>query len=158
MTKVIDSFRGKYFFLSNFYEVPVTYEGIAYGNNEAAFQAQKCIDYSKRAQFSLLDPSSAKRKGRHVKMDVKLWDQTKVSIMHQIVFMKFAQNADLKQKLIDTSDAILIEGNTWGDKIWGKCNGAGKNLLGKILMECRAYFIAQPNDNLRIIGSKEEIS
>ena len=34
---VIDSFKGKYFFLSNFYESPVVYEGITYLNNEAAF-------------------------------------------------------------------------------------------------------------------------
>ena len=38
---MIDSFRGKYFFLSNFYGSPVLYDGITYQNNEAAFQAQK---------------------------------------------------------------------------------------------------------------------
>lgn len=38
---MINEFRGKNFYLSNFYEVPVTYDGITYGSNEAAFQAQK---------------------------------------------------------------------------------------------------------------------
>lgn len=38
----IDSFKGKYFFLSNFYMADVEYNGIKYLNNEAAFQAQKC--------------------------------------------------------------------------------------------------------------------
>jgi len=37
----IDSFRGKYFFLSNFFIAPVMYEGLTYQTNEAAFQAQK---------------------------------------------------------------------------------------------------------------------
>ncbi len=37
----IDSFRGKYFFLSNYFIAPVMYEGLTYQNNEAAFQAQK---------------------------------------------------------------------------------------------------------------------
>lgn len=36
------SFRGNYFFLSNFYDAPIIYEGISYHNTEAAFQAQKC--------------------------------------------------------------------------------------------------------------------
>ena len=40
--KDITSFRGSYDFLSNFYEAPVSYGGLCYSNNEAAFQAQKC--------------------------------------------------------------------------------------------------------------------
>ena len=36
----IDNFKGPYAFLSNFYNAPVTYDGIAYSNNEAAFQAR----------------------------------------------------------------------------------------------------------------------
>lgn len=35
-------------------------------------------------------------------------------------------------------DAELIEGNTWGDRIWGVCDGVGENRLGKILMRVRA--------------------
>lgn len=38
---IIDSFKNEYYFLSNFYEIPVTYKGITYQNNEAAFQAMK---------------------------------------------------------------------------------------------------------------------
>ena len=44
MQTTINSFRGDYFFLSNFYECPVTYQDITYPNNETAFQAQKCIN------------------------------------------------------------------------------------------------------------------
>lgn len=38
----ISEFRGEYYFLSNFYSAPVTYNGICFENNEAAFQAAKC--------------------------------------------------------------------------------------------------------------------
>ena len=38
---MIDKFRGKYFFLSNFYVAPVEYQGLTYRNNEAAFQSAK---------------------------------------------------------------------------------------------------------------------
>ena len=41
--KVIQEFVGEYYFLSNYYETPVTYKGITYQNNEAAFQAQKLL-------------------------------------------------------------------------------------------------------------------
>ena len=31
----------------------------------------------------------------------------------------------------------LVEDNAWGDTFWGRCNGIGKNHLGKILMVIR---------------------
>ena len=45
---VIADFEGEYEFLSNFYEVPLTYEGLAYGSSEAAFQASKSLDPAER--------------------------------------------------------------------------------------------------------------
>lgn len=135
---MINNFRGKYYFLSNFYEVPVTYNGIPYKNNEAAFQAQKVSDFEKQKEFSHLNPSEAKRKGRRVKLrkDVD-WDSVKTGFMREIVRAKFEQNEDLKQKLLATGDEHLEEGNTWGDRIWGTVNGVGENRLGKILMKVR---------------------
>ena len=57
--------------------------------------------------------------------------------MLEIVRSKFKQNKDLAKKLIETGDAYLEEGNWWGDKIWGVCNGEGENRFGKILMQVR---------------------
>ena len=56
---MINEFRGKYYFLSNFYNIPVTWDGITYQNNEATFQSAKVLDKSVREKFSTLDPSSA---------------------------------------------------------------------------------------------------
>lgn len=134
---MINEFRGKYYFLSNFYEAPVTYEGITYKNNEAAFQAAKVTDISIREKFATLDPSSAKRKGRHVQLRHG-WDQIKFDIMYEIVKAKFEQNVELKNKLLATGEDHLEEGNTWGDKIWGTVGGKGQNNLGKILMRVRS--------------------
>ena len=64
MQTTINSFRGDYFFLSNFYECPVTYQGITYPNNETAFQAQKCMNDSDKTKFMNLSPSAAKKLGR----------------------------------------------------------------------------------------------
>jgi ribA/ribD-fused uncharacterized protein len=132
----IDSFRGKYYFLSNFFEASVTYNGITYKNNEAAFQSMKFMDIEKRKQFAELDPSTAKRKGRNgvLRHD---WEDVKEQYMYEICLAKFTQNEDLKQRLLDTAPALLEEGNTWGDKEWGTVSGVGKNKLGKILMRVR---------------------
>ena len=41
--------------------------------------------------------------------------------------------------LIETGNAELLEGNTWGDTHFGVCSktGVGENVLGKILMRVR---------------------
>ena len=132
----INNFRNEYFFLSNFYDVPVTYDGITYQNNEAAFQAQKCLKYEDKIQFSNLNPSEAKHLGRKVSLRPD-WEEVKRKFMKEIVFAKFTQHGFLKAKLLNTNDFYLEEGNTWGDKIWGTVNGQGQNLLGQILMEVR---------------------
>ena len=89
-----------------------------------------------RKNFLGLDPSSAKRKGRRVKLRDD-WEEVKDQIMYEIVLNKFSQNEELRKKLIATGDEYLTEGNTWHDTYWGVCNGKGKNKLGKILMQVR---------------------
>lgn len=132
----INSFRDEYYFLSNFYECSVTYNGLTYKNNEAAFQAQKCITMNERFKFINLNASEAKKLGRRVVLR-KDWEDIKIKVMTAIVKAKFEQNEDLQKKLLATEDAYLEEGNTWGDRIWGTVNGVGANNLGKILMNVR---------------------
>lgn len=132
--KTIDRFKGKYYFLSNFYGAPVMYGGIEYRNNEAAFQAQK--DPDKAVEFASLQPNEAKRRGRRVNLR-KDWEGVKDDIMYDIVFDKFTRNPELREALLATEDAELIEGNDWGDTYWGVCEGKGKNRLGRILMRVR---------------------
>ena len=135
MTAITD-FREKYFFLSNFYNSPVTYDGLTYMNSEAAFQAQKCITLAGKQRFTNLGPSEAKKLGRQVYLRSD-WEQVKVHMMYDIVLAKFKQNPSLAEQLIATDDSYLEEGNNWGDKTWGTVNGVGENHLGKILMRVR---------------------
>lgn len=86
---------------------------------------------SRANEFYLLDPSEAKRLGRRVKLRED-WEEVKELVMYEICYHKFSQNPDIRKMLLDTGDAELIEGNTWGDKI-----GVGENRLGKILMRIR---------------------
>ena len=131
---MIGEFRGKYYFLSNFSDSKIIINGITFLNGESAFHSFK--DISRQSEFANLEPSIAKRKGRHVKLRQD-WEEVKDDIMYQVVKAKFQQNNDLKEKLIATGDEYLEEGNTWNDTYWGVCKGRGKNMLGKILMRVR---------------------
>lgn len=134
----IDEFRGQYYFLSNFYEDDlyfIQYDGLFYNNAEAAFQSAKLLDKVQRRQFCNLNASDAKRFGRRVQLRPD-WEQVKDNIMYEIIKSKFSIK-HLREMLLATGDAILIEGNTWNDTYWGMCRGKGKNMLGKILMRVR---------------------
>ena len=133
---MINEFRGKYYFLSNFYDYPVKYQGLFYSNNESAFQAQKTLNKNIRESFCGINPSQAKSKGRRVLLRSD-WEDIKDKIMYEIVYNKFSQDEIMKQKLLSTNDEYLEEGNSWHDYYWGVCNGRGKNKLGKILMKVR---------------------
>lgn len=139
--KDITQFRGDYFFLSNFYQTEVEYEGIFYRNSEAAYQAQKAKTQRDKFIFTTLSGKEAKYAGRNIPIRDD-WDEVKLSIMEEIVRRKFEQNQVIRKKLLDTGDALLVEGNDWGDEFWGVDlkTGIGANNLGKILMKIRSEF------------------
>ena len=134
----IRSFRDEYRFLSNFWDAPVTCNGLTHQSNEAAFQAQKCMTEEEKMQFTTLLANEAKRLGRCVQLRPD-WENVKLSIMEEIVRAKFTQNEDLKQRLLATGDEVLEEGNTWHDTFWGvdAKTRVGENHLGRILIRVR---------------------
>jgi len=133
----IKSFKGKdVAFLSNFYSVIVKYNGIEFPSVEHAFQASKCLDENVQRQFRIIPtPGEAKRFGKKVKLRED-WEIVKVSIMEDLLKQKFSQK-ELKNKLLETGNLELIEGNNHGDTFWGQVNGQGENMLGKLLMKIR---------------------
>ena len=139
---MINKFRGKYYFLSNFYEANIEFDGITYQNNEAAFQAQKVLNNSQKERFSNLNPQKAKKLGRQVKLRSD-WEKVKDNYMYEICKAKFTQNPELAERLLATGEEKLVEGNKWNDTYWGVCNGRGKNKLGKILMKIRSELRGQ---------------
>lgn len=133
---MINCFDGEYAFLSNYYNSPITHDGITYPTNEHFFQAMKTLNIDeKRAIAAAGTPGEAKRMGRSVTLRSD-WEIIKSYYMELGLRLKF-QNPDLAAKLIATDDEELIEGNTWGDRIWGVYNGEGENRLGKLLMKIR---------------------
>ncbi len=138
MNSITNFHEEGYTFLSNFFEAPVTFDGLTYGSAEAAFQAQKCLTEEEKLPFTEARPSRSKGMGRRVKLRPD-WEQVKVGLMEEIVRAKFTQNEDLKQRLLATGEKHLAEGNTWGDTFWGVDlrSGRGENHLGRILMRVR---------------------
>jgi len=70
---------------------------------------------------------------------------TKVKLMAGLLTRKFADPA-LRQKLLATGDAKLVEGNWWGDRFWGidLKTGEGQNTLGRLLMTLRIRLREEP--------------
>lgn len=136
----ITSFSGEYAFLSNFYPAKIEFDDVVYPTSEHFFVAMKTLDLEDRKHIATIEtPGQVKRYGR--KLDLrKDWEHVKIRAMNIVVFMKFNQNPDLLEKLLSTGEAELIEGNDWGDTVWGVCNGVGENHLGKILMHTRWYY------------------
>jgi len=134
----IDSFRGDFGFLSNFYESSIWVDGERYPTVEHAYQAAKATDPTTAKMIrEAKTPGIAKRLGYSCQLPVD-WDSRKVSVMRALVTEKF-KNPLLRSLLLATEDVPLIEGNTWNDRFWGVCKGVGQNHLGQILMEVREF-------------------
>jgi hypothetical protein len=83
-------------------------------------------------------PAMARSMGRSSMIKLKPdWDNIKADIMYKLVRDKF-RDPGLREKLLATGDAALVEGNTWNDTFFGVCRGKGLNMLGIILMRVRS--------------------
>lgn len=144
-------FRGVHRFLSNFFPVTIEYEGAKYYSLEHAYQAMKTTDLDLRRELQFdtgsdlsISPSKAKNWGRRVQLRPD-WEEIKLGVMEGLLHAKF-ENPELRKKLLETGRCELIEGNTWGDRYWGVCNGVGENHLGKLLMKVRDEIRRQEDD------------
>lgn len=139
MTKEINFYNRKeeYGWLSNFWRSVQVINNIKYPTNEHFYQAQKTEDLEIRKWIANApNPYLAMKVGRSLREEKELihtWNNRKVQVMFIGLREKFNQNTDLKQKLLDTGDAILHEDSPT-DMLWGK---KGKDLLGKLLMRVR---------------------
>lgn len=142
----IKSFSGEYRWLSNFYPAEVELSGFFYPTVEHAYQAAKTLDPKERVKFRsgprrelVISAGEAKKAGRRLTVRED-WEQVKVAIMRDLTRSKY-RHPDLRQRLIDTGDAHIEEGNWWGDTFWGVCGGVGRNMLGLIIMEERSRLV-----------------
>lgn len=145
LNNVIDSFKGEFSFLSNFYNpCPVEYDGVIYPTSEHAYQSAKTWDKNERETVRMADtPGKAKRLGAKVTLRADWTTETRLRVMGTILRTKFG-SGPLRAALAATGDATLIEGNFHHDLFWGECycpqhiSQGGLNHLGRLLEEIRA--------------------
>ena len=131
---------------SNLYRRPFVFEGREYPTAEHAYQAGKASKEAVR-EWILNAPSPAlvamAAHGLYTWDIVPNWSQIKFNRMRQVLRAKFAQHEDLRELLLSTGDARLVEvgrANNAVNRTWGEVNGKGLNMLGVLLMELRAEF------------------
>ena len=124
---------------SNFSRHGITLDGEFWPTTEHYFQAQKFAGTEhEKIVHDAKTPGDAARLGRDRQRRLRAdWESVKDDIMRRAVKAKFEQHADIRQILLGTSDAEIIE-KTSDDHYWGiGSRGDGKNMLGVILIEVR---------------------
>jgi len=135
--KPITRFRETYRWLSNFYPAEVFLDEVNYPTAEHAYVAAKTYSPAERLRVRCcMTPGDAKRYGRTLALRPD-WPHIKLKVMEDLLRQKFAPGTPLADKLLETGDCHIEEGNSWNDTFWGVCNGTGENHLGNLLMMIR---------------------
>ena len=144
---LISSFMGEHAFLSNFHPAPV----FGFPTTEHYYQAAKSLDPKHHTAIMATPyPGRTKRLGRKVKLR-PYWEKIKFKVMEKALREKF-KIPEMKEALLATGDAELLEGNTWHDNDFGNCwcprcrKIPGKNMLGKLLMKIREELKWLPDE------------
>jgi ribA/ribD-fused uncharacterized protein len=133
------STSAEYGCFSNFSPHPIALGEKMWPTSEHYFQAQKFVGTADQEAIRSADsPMIAARMGRSRKRPLRDdWESVKDQVMHDAVLAKFTQHPDLREVLLDTGDAQIVE-HTTNDNYWGDGgDGSGKNTLGQILMRVR---------------------
>ena len=142
-----------YGFLSNWYLSQFDLDGVHYSSMEQYIMYQKCVLFGDQAtakKVLLTDvPSEQQKLGKLCSGYINgVWAGARQAIAMRGLLAKFSQNADLKEQLLNTSEAYLVE-CAHSDKIWAcgirlteserfdATKWTGQNILGFALMEVR---------------------
>ncbi len=143
---------------SQWFVAPIEIDGIVYPTNEHWMMAGKARlfgdDQTLAEIIAAATPNEAKALGRKVRnFDPAKWDSEKRRIVTEGNLAKFSQHADLREFLLGTGDAVIVEASPF-DAIWGIGLGMddpraldpaqwrGENLLGFVLMDVRDQLAA----------------
>jgi len=140
---------------SNLYRRSIVFDGVEYPTSEHAYQAAKPRKESIRKWLLSAPTPALVAMAAHglYYWDVSPdWSKIKFERMKSVLMAKYTQHIDLKDLLLSTKDAILIESTKIDNpvnRLWGQVNGKGQNMLGKLLMEVRDELIQQNKKNKR---------
>jgi len=131
-----------YGFLSNFcraLQTNYSEEEYFYKTNEHWYQSHKAKELKMKNWIQKAPTAyAAMMAGRNLKPEeiIDDWNNKKIEVMKEGLFLKFKQNNELKSALLKTGYALLIEDSPT-DMFWGGKLKGSKNMLGKLLMEVR---------------------
>lgn len=141
----ITRFDGEYEWLSNMHMCDCHYAGKVFKSSEHLYQWLKTAPgWWQDRIFDAPHGKVAKRLAAHPKCPKAKysdWNMFRLECMETALKSKFDSNAYLRDRLIATAPAELVEGNYWGDTFWGVCKGAGTNYLGNMLMGFRTLYM-----------------
>lgn len=134
---------------SNLYRRPVEFEGCSYPTAEHAYQAGKPRKKEVR-EWLMAAPSAAllamAAHGLYYWDVAPGWSTSKFARMKAVLLAKFSQHQDLRELLLRTGDARIVESATVDspvNRLWGEVNGVGRNMLGILLMDVRSEIRAR---------------
>lgn len=134
---------------SNLLRRPVVFEDVTFPTAEHAYQAGKARRPEVR-EWLMAAPSPAllamAAHGLYQWDVTPSWSRIKFDRMRGVLEAKFTQHDDLRQLLLSTGSARLVESATVDNavnRLWGEVNGVGKNMLGELLMELRSQLAGQ---------------
>ena len=139
---------------SNLYRREISFEGEVFATSEHAYQAGKARRPEVRAWLMNAPTPALLAMAAHglYYWDIAPgWSKIKFDRMREVLRTKFSQHEDLRELLLATGNARLIESATVDNtvnRLWGEVNGQGKNMLGTMLMELRTEFRAKGTSNV----------
>lgn len=148
---------------SNLFVRDFLFEGRLFPTAEHAYQAGKAARQNVR-EWILSAPSPSlvamAAHGLYTWDIVSDWSKIKGERMQKVLYAKFAQHDDLRELLLSTGSARIVEAGRTDNAVnreWGEVNGRGQNRLGVLLMELRYEFRKESKKKRRPIASSKLI-
>jgi ribA/ribD-fused uncharacterized protein len=107
--------------LSNFWQgQPIQFQNFTFLTAEHMFQAFKARNPAdfKRA-IACPTAAEVRQFGKHMLRLRPDWERVKYDAMRLALACKFRLGREEAGVLLATGDALLVEGTTWGDEVWG---------------------------------------
>ncbi len=143
--------------LSNFHRAPFTIDDTTYEFSEKYYQKEKALFANDHEAMEDImratTPQECFRRAKRITFDEQRWHDSNsaATAMKKAVLAKFSQNQHLKDFLMTTGEAELVEAST--NKYWGcglpmkdkhliadRAKWSGVNTLGKIIMDVRRHL------------------
>ncbi len=124
---------------SNFSRHPISVDGVVWPTSEHYFQAQKFLakadaEAVREATTPFIAAQMGRERHRSFRPD---WENVRDQVMLNALRAKFVQHTELREILLSTQGAQLVE-HTKNDRYWGDGgDGTGQNMLGTLLEQIR---------------------